>query len=301
MAKTMGLEILSGKKNILFWKISFFALLALLIWGIYLASISVDYTWRWNRIPQYFYYTEKIELTSSVQGEIATISQNGKSLRVVLKAEDGNEEVLLAEKGKILLDEGDFVSPGDVVIEYKKNVPGILLSGLWLTLKVSLLAIIFGLVAGLITGLARISSNPLFRWSAITYIELVRGSPLLVQMFLWYFVVGTLVNSLLAKYGISPIPSFFSRTVCWCVHCRNHSGRYPVHSPGTNGSSSFTRYDTHANYAENHFAAGFSTSFAAACRTIYFTNKRFIAAWRYRRSRTDKSYQRNGFHLIAAV
>ena len=104
MAKTRGLEILPGKKNILFWKISFFALLALLIWGIYLASISVDYTWRWNRVPQYFYYTEKIELTSSVQGEIATISQNDESLRVVLKAEDGNEEVLLAEKGKILLD-----------------------------------------------------------------------------------------------------------------------------------------------------------------------------------------------------
>lgn len=209
MARTMGLEILSGKKNMLFWKASFFALLALFICVVYLASISVDYTWRWNRIPQYFYYTEKIELTSSVQGEIATIKQDGKSLHVVLKAEDGGEEVLLAEKGKILLDEGDFVSPGDVVIEYQKNVPGILLSGLWLTLKVSLLAIIFGLIAGLITGLARISSNPLFRWSAITYIELVRGSPLLVQMFLWYFVAGTLVNSLLAKYGIAPIPSLW--------------------------------------------------------------------------------------------
>ncbi len=209
MAKIMGLEILSAKKNMLFWKTAFFAFVALFIWGVYLASISVDYTWRWNRVPQYFYYTEKIELTSSVQGEIETITQKGKSLRVVLKADDGSEEVLSSQDGTLLVDEGDFISPGDVVIEYKKSSPGILLSGLWLTLKVSLLAIIFGLIAGLLTGLARISSNPLFRWSAITYIELVRGSPLLVQMFLWYFVAGTLVNPLLAKYGIAPIPSLW--------------------------------------------------------------------------------------------
>ncbi|MDP3429077.1 MAG: amino acid ABC transporter permease, partial [Desulfomicrobium sp.] len=82
---------------------------------------------------------------------------------------------------------------------------GILIEGLLLTLEVSALAIIFGILLGLFTGLARISDNPALRWGAIVYIELIRGSPLLVQIFLWYFVVGTVINSMLAQYGIGQI------------------------------------------------------------------------------------------------
>jgi polar amino acid transport system permease protein len=80
------------------------------------------------------------------------------------------------------------------------------MQGLWLTLKVSLIAIWFGIIIGLVGGLARISSNPAFKWFAITYIEIIRGSPLLVQIFIWYFVLGTLINSLLAKNGLTQIP-----------------------------------------------------------------------------------------------
>jgi len=58
----------------------------------------------------------------------------------------------------------------------------------------------------LFTGIARISSNPALKWTAITYIEIIRGSPLLVQIFIWYFVLGTLINTILSKYGISSIP-----------------------------------------------------------------------------------------------
>ena len=77
--------------------------------------------------------------------------------------------------------------------------PGILMQGLWLTLKVSVIAIVFGILIGLFTGLARIADNPTLKWSAITYIELIRGSPLLVQIFIWYFAFGTLINTLIAK------------------------------------------------------------------------------------------------------
>jgi His/Glu/Gln/Arg/opine family amino acid ABC transporter permease subunit len=85
---------------------------------------------------------------------------------------------------------------------------GILLQGLWLTLKVSLVAIIFGTILGLFTGLARIAQNPALRWGAVTYIEIVRGSPLLVQILIWYFVFGTLINS--------PLSSGLSAHCCIC-------------------------------------------------------------------------------------
>jgi polar amino acid transport system permease protein len=80
---------------------------------------------------------------------------------------------------------------------------------MWLTLKVSLYSIVFGIILGLIGGVARISSNPTLKWSAITYVELIRGSPLLVQIFIWYFVLATLVNELLKKYGIAEIPALW--------------------------------------------------------------------------------------------
>ncbi|MFW5735117.1 MAG: amino acid ABC transporter permease, partial [Oceanidesulfovibrio sp.] len=59
---------------------------------------------------------------------------------------------------------------------------------------------------GLLAGLARLSENPALKWSAITYIELIRGSPLLVQIFIWYFVFGTLVNQLLVAKGLPQVP-----------------------------------------------------------------------------------------------
>jgi polar amino acid transport system permease protein len=80
------------------------------------------------------------------------------------------------------------------------------MQGLWLTLKVSIIAIVFGVLIGLFAGIARISSNPALKWSAITYIEFIRGSPLLVQIFIWYFVLGTLINNILSKKGIGQIP-----------------------------------------------------------------------------------------------
>lgn len=208
MALYTGMDLPPGRAYTLFWKAVFFILLGLVIWGGYLASVSVDYIWRWHKVPQYFYYIEKIEITSPVAGEVASVTSKQGRATLVLRGENGEEEQL-ASKGRVLVSEGDFISPGDVLIEYEQGTPGVLLTGLWITLKVSLLSIIFGMVAGLLTGLARICDNPVLKWSAITYIELVRGSPLLVQMFLWYFVVGTLVNSLLAKQGLPPIPSLW--------------------------------------------------------------------------------------------
>ncbi len=104
------------------------------------------------------------------------------------------------------MDEGDFIYPGDVLGSYRKWKVGILIKGLWLTLKVSVIAIVIGIFLGVFAGLARISSNPAFRWTVITYVELIRGSPLLVQIFIWYFVIGTLINNLLATNGLGQIP-----------------------------------------------------------------------------------------------
>jgi polar amino acid transport system permease protein len=208
MTAFSGLDRPRGKGYNLFWTGVFFLLLVTGCWLMYVASQSVDYTWRWYRIPQYFYYTETVDVRSELEGEVASVSTAGEDMIITVQGE-GETASYTLPGGEALLDEGDFVSMGDVLGTYEQGSPGVLLTGLWMTLEVSLFAILLGIVIGLLTGLARIADNPALRLSAITYIELIRGSPLLVQIFLWYFVVGTLINTLLAKHGISQIPSLW--------------------------------------------------------------------------------------------
>ncbi len=67
---------------------------------------------------------------------------------------------------------------------------GLLTEGLIVTLELSVVSTAIAIVIGLFTGLARISNTPFLRWIAIGYIELIRGTPLLVQIFIFYFFIA---------------------------------------------------------------------------------------------------------------
>jgi cystine transport system permease protein len=62
-----------------------------------------------------------------------------------------------------------------------------ILKGLGYTLWLSLLTMAIGLVIALVTAMGRMSRNPLFRWPARAYISVIRGTPLLVQLFILYY------------------------------------------------------------------------------------------------------------------
>ena len=197
-----------GARTYLFSAIFFFLFLGVLIYSLYYATMQIDYVWRWYKVPQYFLYEDDIEIRSELKGDVASVVSEGET--TVIRIKGAEETVSYSIPAlDILVDEGDMVFTGDILATYKKWKPGLLLEGLWLTLKVSFISIFLGILIGLFVGLARISSNPALRWSAIVYIELIRGSPLLVQIFIWYFVLGTLVNSLLAQNGLPQVPSLW--------------------------------------------------------------------------------------------
>jgi len=176
--------------------------------SLYYSALKIDYVWRWYRIPQYFVYQDKVEIRAEIEGEVESILLEDNKATIRVKS-DGEAESYTVPDVDIRVDEGDLISPGDILATYKKWRIGILMQGLWLTLKVSIIAIVFGILIGLFAGIARISSNPAFKWSAITYIEFIRGSPLLVQIFIWYFVLGTLINNILVRQGIGQIPALW--------------------------------------------------------------------------------------------
>ncbi len=79
-------------------------------------------------------------------------------------------------------------------LETGRFVPGPLLEGLEITLKISGISMIFSFFIGLITAILRLSNTAVGRLLARGYLELVRNTPLLVQLFFIYFVLGPILD-----------------------------------------------------------------------------------------------------------
>ena len=62
-------------------------------------------------------------------------------------------------------------------------------TGVFNTLKVAIVGIALATFLGVAVGIGRISTNWLLNRLAFVYVELVRNTPLLLQMFFWYFAV----------------------------------------------------------------------------------------------------------------
>jgi polar amino acid transport system permease protein len=66
--------------------------------------------------------------------------------------------------------------------------------GLLATFTVTLVSIFFALVIGLFAGLGRISHNKAINRLSTVYVEIIRGIPLLVQLFYIYYALGPLLK-----------------------------------------------------------------------------------------------------------
>ncbi|MDI6869885.1 MAG: amino acid ABC transporter permease [Bacillota bacterium] len=71
-----------------------------------------------------------------------------------------------------------------------------LYEGAVLTVKLTTVAVFFGIIIGTFTGMARLSRRTLTRKFAGFYVDFIRGTPLLVQIFLVYMGVPQIVQFL---------------------------------------------------------------------------------------------------------
>jgi polar amino acid transport system permease protein len=62
------------------------------------------------------------------------------------------------------------------------------------TILISVLSYLIALTFGLVFGIARLSQNKPVRWIAGAYVNVLRGVPLLVLIFFFYFGLGKVVN-----------------------------------------------------------------------------------------------------------
>lgn len=175
-----------------------------LVGAIYGASQTVDYTWRWDRVPDYILAYEDADIRSTITG--------------VVKITDGRVEVIGTQDAaaieryndldSLLVEDGDYIFDGDVVGTRSGWRIGPLAWGLVTTLQLSILALLFALPIGLLAGLGRVSTNPAARNLAATYVELIRGTPLLVQIFIFYFFIGTVLSLSRMTAGVAALAIF---------------------------------------------------------------------------------------------
>ena len=83
-----------------------------------------------------------------------------------------------------------------------ENATPLLLEGLGVTILISVLAILIGLVIGLLTCFMRMAKNPIPRGIAYVYIWCVRGTPMIVQAFLVFFAFPQVVQYFISGFTI---------------------------------------------------------------------------------------------------
>ncbi|HEY6102958.1 MAG TPA: ABC transporter permease subunit [bacterium] len=79
-------------------------------------------------------------------------------------------------------------------LRVKRYAPGdsageAMIAGLFNTIMVAVVGIVLAIFLGVSVGITRLSRNWLVNRLALAYVELLRNTPLLVQLFFWYFVV----------------------------------------------------------------------------------------------------------------
>ena len=83
------------------------------------------------------------------------------------------------------------------------------LAGSGYTFLVAFLAIALACFLAVVGALGRLSKNPLFNSIATSYVSLVRGTPLLVQVYMWYLALPQ-VGKALESFGIPGIQRLFT-------------------------------------------------------------------------------------------
>jgi putative amino-acid transport system permease protein len=79
----------------------------------------------------------------------------------------------------------------------------VLLSYLPLTLQMASIAMVFALVIACLLAVVRVSKIPVLNGAALLFISFFRGTPLLVQLFLFYYGLPQLIYALISINGVT--------------------------------------------------------------------------------------------------
>lgn len=173
-------------------------------YSLYIASSNMNYVWKWNSIPDYFMYTETTTVEAPLDGKL--IQEDG-----IYYIQKIDEKVKLELDSSYTFDYavGEEVYEGDYIASKDESKTGPILNGLWITLKISFFAAILTFFIGIFIALMKLSSYQFLKDIATVYITIIRGTPLLVQIFLFYFIVANIFELERFVAGVLALGIFF--------------------------------------------------------------------------------------------
>ena len=94
----------------------------------------------------------------------------------------------------------NFATIGENIVKLTvKYWDKFLITGLEYTLSLAAITVFFGAILGAVIALLRMSKIAPFRWIAAIYTEIIRGTPMLLQLYLFYFGLPQLIPFLNRK------------------------------------------------------------------------------------------------------
>lgn len=105
-------------------------------------------------------------------------------------------------------------------IQHAINVFPSLLRGAVITIEVTSFAIFFGLILGTIAAFGKLSKRSVFRIPSSMYVDFIRGTPLFVQILLFYYGIPGLI------IGITGDPFRIDPILAGIAVCSINSGAY---------------------------------------------------------------------------
>ncbi|UGA57582.1 amino acid ABC transporter permease [Vibrio sp. VB16] len=192
------------KKNNWAWHFLFILALIGIGFSVYSASQKINYTWQWNRIVPYIIDSSPTETLADSDGTVITVEKGN----IVIEFDNGDAAQRIEKADDVFVVEGDLVFAGDRISSLNQQSMGVLLIGLITTIQLSIISLSFAIIIGLVAALMRISTNPLSRNFAFLYVEIIRGTPLLVQIFIVYFFLGTIFDLDRFTAGITALSVF---------------------------------------------------------------------------------------------
>ncbi len=180
------------------------AFYTVIIFAFYIAATNMNYVWKWNSVPKYFAYTETINVSAPIDGKL--VEENGKYLVI---GKDERKTLSIDNTYKFDYSVGEDVYEGDNIASKEFTKTGPILNGLWVTLKISFFAAILTLFVGVLIAFMKISSFQFLRDIASVYTTIIRGTPLLVQIFLFYFIIANIFELERIIAGILSLGIFF--------------------------------------------------------------------------------------------
>ena len=97
-----------------------------------------------------------------------------------------------------------------------QEATGLLFDGLKITIAVSLIAIVFGLLIGFLTYIMKASKNIVLRAIASTYVWIIRATPMMVQAFVIYFGLPQVIQQFSPSFRID---SFTASVITLALNC----------------------------------------------------------------------------------